>query len=97
MAIPPAVMAIWSGSDDVATSMSILGLLVLRNMSASAMQLISVGWRDGRIPVVERMESPFFFFLDESSSSSVLFVVSFAERRSMMDDKELLVVANAGD
>lgn len=90
-------MAIWSGSDDVATSMSILGLLVLRNMSASAMQLISVGWRDGRIPVVERMESPFFFFLDESSSSSVLFVVSFAERRSMMDDKELLVAANAGD
>jgi hypothetical protein len=31
-------------------------------MSASAIQLMVVGWSDGRIPVDERIESPFFFF-----------------------------------
>lgn len=31
------------------------------------MQLIVTGWRDGRIPVAERMESPFGFFFFELS------------------------------
>jgi len=58
--------------------MSMEGFCVERSMSASAIQLISVGWSEGRIPVVERMESPFFLLvLVDSSSSSVL---SDAER-----------------
>jgi len=71
-------MATWSGSEVVETSMSMEGFCVERSMSASAIQLISVGWSEGRIPVVERMESPFFLLvLVDSSSSSVL---SDAER-----------------
>lgn len=50
-------------------SIEMAGLLVARSMSASAMQLISVGWSEGRIPVVDRMESPFFFFWLLSFSS----------------------------
>ena len=69
-------MATWSGSaeEDDAISMSMDGLLleVERIMSASAIQLISVGWREGRIPVLERMESPFcFFWADDEFSLSL--------------------------
>ncbi len=64
------MIATSSGSTSgLEASMEMEGLLVERNMSASAMQLISVGWSEGRIPVLERMESPFFFL---SVSSSLL-------------------------
>ena len=91
-------MATWSGSDVVDTSMSMSGLFVLRNMSASEMQLMVVGWSEGRIPVVERMESPFSFFLlflDKSSSLlAESIVLSFDERQSMMEEIVLLVTMN---
>ena len=52
-------------------------------MSASAIQLISVGWSDGRMPVVERMESPFVFFdgcSESDGDDDELLVLSVAER-----------------
>jgi len=84
------------------TSISMEGLLVERSMSASAIQLISVGWSEGRIPVVERMESPFFLLLvlvDSSSSSMLeLLILSDAERRRMMEhEEEVLLDVKAVD
>jgi len=75
--------------------MSMEGFCVERSMSASAIQLISVGWSEGRIPVVERMESPFFLLvLVDSSSSSVL---SDEERRRVMEHDEVLLDVMAVD
>jgi len=85
------------------TSISMEGFCVERSMSASAMQLISVGWSEGRIPVVERMESPFFLllFLVDSSLLSVLellMLLSDAERRRMMEhEEEVLLDVKAVD
>ena len=94
-------MATWSGSDVVETSISMEGFCVERSMSASAIQLISVGWSEGRIPVVERMESPFFLLLVlvDSSTSSVLelMLLSDAERRRMMEHEEVLLDVKAVD
>ena len=83
------------------TSISMEGFCVERSMSASAIQLISGGWREGRIPVVERMESPFFLLvLVDSSSSSMLelLIMSDAERRRMMEhEEEVLLDVKAVD
>ena len=83
------------------TSISMEGFCVERSMSASAIQLISVGWSEGRIPVVERMESPFFLLLvlvDSSSSSVLELILSDAERRRMMEhEEEVLLYVKAVD
>lgn len=74
-------------------SIEMEGLLVERNMSASAMQLISVGWSEGLIPVLERMESPFFFvwllLLSVSSLASLSFVVERYERVLFLEVKDI--------
>jgi len=84
----------------VETSISMEGFCVERSMSASAIQLISVGWSEGRIPVVERMESPFFLLLvlvDSSTSSVLELMLSDAERRRMMEHEEVLLDVKAVD
>lgn len=69
--MPPAVMAIWSGSEEgFATSIATSVFCLLRISRASATQFIVTGWREGRIPVADLTESPFFFFGDEGDESS---------------------------
>lgn len=48
-------------------SMVVSGVCLLRISKASAIQFMVTGWREGRMPVAERMESPFGFFLGWSS------------------------------
>ena len=99
-AMVPALMAIWSGGVD-GSAMSIASIALLlslelgldleleleeRSSNASEMQLMVMGWREGRIPVAERRVSPFFFWLFLSmgvSLSSLSLSVSLVAKMAL--------------